>query len=264
MEFTERHSERAACEYIFQWSAKPHPSADTLAAAATTNATASERTAWRTTPIILPSATGTCTAYTLRREWHRCGRYTSSSLARTCSCHERGTTNTCTTSTHVASRSMGTTWVARTHQERRPRPESTGNRHGLRYNGIGHAEPWVSARARLCCPIWLIMCIASSSLYSTFITPWADSSAAHTVEPDFHLPACYNVQPPPPGPNKAAAFSDETLFFMFYSSPRDALQEIAAQELYVHLAILYAPSPITITVLDIIAIGATIRRCVSG
>lgn len=72
-----------------------------------------------------------------------------------------------------------------------------------------------------------------SSLYSTFITPWADSSAAHTVEPDFHLPACYNVQPPPPGPNKAAAFSDETLFFMFYSSPRDALQEIAAQELYV-------------------------------
>ncbi|KAI0326233.1 hypothetical protein GY45DRAFT_1382256 [Cubamyces sp. BRFM 1775] len=70
------------------------------------------------------------------------------------------------------------------------------------------------------------------SLYSTFITPWADSSAAHTVEPDFHLPACYNVQPPPPGPNKVVAFSDETLFFMFYASPRDALQEIAAQELY--------------------------------
>ncbi|KAI0629976.1 hypothetical protein C8Q77DRAFT_1220129 [Trametes polyzona] len=70
------------------------------------------------------------------------------------------------------------------------------------------------------------------SLYPSFITPWADSSAAHTVEPDFHLPACYNVQPPPPGPSKAAAFSDETLFFMFYASPRDALQEIAAQELY--------------------------------
>lgn len=70
------------------------------------------------------------------------------------------------------------------------------------------------------------------NLYSTFITPWADSSAAHTVEPDFHLPGCYNVQPPAPGPGKAAAFSDETLFFMFYSSPRDALQEIASQELY--------------------------------
>jgi CCR4-NOT transcription complex subunit 2 len=72
----------------------------------------------------------------------------------------------------------------------------------------------------------------SGNLYSTFITPWADQSAAHTVEPDFHLPACYNVQTPAPGPGKAAAFSDETLFFMFYSSPRDALQEVAAQELF--------------------------------
>jgi len=72
------------------------------------------------------------------------------------------------------------------------------------------------------------------NLYPTCITAWADQSAAHTVEPDYHLPGCYSVQPPPPGPNKAAAFSDETLFFMFYSSPRDALQEIAAQELFVH------------------------------
>ncbi|KAI0315595.1 hypothetical protein OF83DRAFT_1164717 [Amylostereum chailletii] len=70
------------------------------------------------------------------------------------------------------------------------------------------------------------------NLYSTFITPWADSSAAHSVEPDFTLPECYDVQPPPPGPSKAASFSDETLFFMFYSAPRDALQEVAAQELY--------------------------------
>ncbi|KAF9068589.1 hypothetical protein BDP27DRAFT_1392687 [Rhodocollybia butyracea] len=72
----------------------------------------------------------------------------------------------------------------------------------------------------------------AGNLYSTFITPWADQSAAHTVEPDFHLPACYNVQAPPPGPSKVTAFSDETLFFMFYSTPRDALQEIAAQELF--------------------------------
>lgn len=78
---------------------------------------------------------------------------------------------------------------------------------------------------------YLIPNFPRRNLFSAFITPWADSSAAHTVEPDFHLPGCYNVQPPPPGPGKAAAFSDETLFFMFYSSPRDALQEIAAQEL---------------------------------
>jgi CCR4-NOT transcription complex subunit 2 len=69
------------------------------------------------------------------------------------------------------------------------------------------------------------------NLYSNFITPWSVSTAAASVEPEFHLPACSNVQPPPPGPTKAAAFSDETLFFMFYSSPQDALQEVAAQEL---------------------------------
>ncbi|KAF8685483.1 NOT2 / NOT3 / NOT5 family [Rhizoctonia solani] len=69
-------------------------------------------------------------------------------------------------------------------------------------------------------------------LYPSFITPWSDASAALTVEPDYHLPACYNVQPPPPAQAKANAFSDETLFFMFYSSPRDVLQEMASQELY--------------------------------
>lgn len=75
------------------------------------------------------------------------------------------------------------------------------------------------------------VCILYRNLYSTFITPWSDSSAAHAVEPDFVIPTCYNVNPPPPGPSKANAFSDETLFFMFYASPRDALQEVAAQEL---------------------------------
>ncbi|PPQ66384.1 hypothetical protein CVT24_007213 [Panaeolus cyanescens] len=73
----------------------------------------------------------------------------------------------------------------------------------------------------------------SGNLYSSFITPWADQSAARSVEPEFHLPACYlSVQAPAPGPAKAIMFSDETLFFMFYSSPRDALQEVAAQELW--------------------------------
>ena len=52
------------------------------------------------------------------------------------------------------------------------------------------------------------------------------------VEPDFHLPSCYNVQPPPPAQNKMSGFSDETLFFIFYSTPRDVLQEVAALELH--------------------------------
>lgn len=52
------------------------------------------------------------------------------------------------------------------------------------------------------------------------------------LEPDFHLPSCYNVHPPPPAQSKINSFADETLFFIFYATPRDALQEVAAQELY--------------------------------
>lgn len=71
-----------------------------------------------------------------------------------------------------------------------------------------------------------------SNLYSTFITPWSDSKAASAlnIEPEFHLPSCYNVQPPP-AQSKIGNFSDETLFFIFYSQPRDAMQEMAAHEL---------------------------------
>ncbi|ORY76947.1 hypothetical protein BCR35DRAFT_305711 [Leucosporidium creatinivorum] len=76
---------------------------------------------------------------------------------------------------------------------------------------------------------------ATDNLYSTFITPWSDSKAASAlnIEPEFHLPSCYNVQPPP-AQTKIGNFSDETLFFIFYSQPRDAMQEMAAHELYKH------------------------------
>lgn len=82
----------------------------------------------------------------------------------------------------------------------------------------------------------------NSNLYSTFITPWSDSKTASAlhIEPEFHLPSCYNVQPPPAG-SKIGNFSDETLFFIFYSQPRDAMQEMAAHELFV-LVFLLPPS----------------------
>lgn len=76
---------------------------------------------------------------------------------------------------------------------------------------------------------------ATENLYSTFITPWCDSKAflQLNIEPEFVLPSCYNVQPPP-AQTKIGNFSDETLFFIFYSQPRDAMQEMAAHELYKH------------------------------
>lgn len=72
------------------------------------------------------------------------------------------------------------------------------------------------------------------ALSSSFVTPWSQDPALASlqVEPAYQLPSCYNVQPPPPAQTKIASFSDETLFFIFYSTPRDVLQEAAAQELY--------------------------------
>ena len=75
---------------------------------------------------------------------------------------------------------------------------------------------------------------ATESLHPSFVTPWSQDPALASmqVEPAYQLPNCYNVQPPPPAQTKMASFSDETLFFIFYSTPRDVLQEVAAQELY--------------------------------
>ncbi|WFD29735.1 transcriptional regulator [Malassezia sp. CBS 17886] len=75
---------------------------------------------------------------------------------------------------------------------------------------------------------------SGDALSAAFVTPWSQDTALASVqvEPSFQLPPCYNVQPPPPAQTKVASVSDETLFFIFYSTPRDVLQEVAAQELY--------------------------------
>ncbi|ORZ37190.1 hypothetical protein BCR44DRAFT_1479461 [Catenaria anguillulae PL171] len=60
----------------------------------------------------------------------------------------------------------------------------------------------------------------------------------NSADPEYHLPACYSVQLPPTAAGakgiaaKLASFSDETLFYLFYAQPRDAAQELAAQELW--------------------------------
>jgi len=72
---------------------------------------------------------------------------------------------------------------------------------------------------------------SSDSLYSAFISPFADIPQKR--EPEYYLPPCYYMQPPmQPPSSKLSLFSEETLFYIFYSLPRDALQVAAAQELY--------------------------------
>lgn len=64
----------------------------------------------------------------------------------------------------------------------------------------------------------------------SFASPWAETSRFRP-DPAFKLPACYNIPSAGPQQQKVQSFSDETLFYIFYTMPRDAMQEAAAVEL---------------------------------
>jgi len=68
-------------------------------------------------------------------------------------------------------------------------------------------------------------------LYASFSSPFAEGPSRR--EPDYYLPACYYTQPPmQPAAMKMPMFSEETLLYIFYSMPKDALQLHAAAELH--------------------------------
>jgi len=71
---------------------------------------------------------------------------------------------------------------------------------------------------------------SAECLYSTFASPWAE--APTTREPQFSLPMCYYMQPPPLKTSHLSKFQLETLFYIFYAMPKDVLQAYSAQELY--------------------------------
>jgi CCR4-NOT transcription complex subunit 2 len=79
------------------------------------------------------------------------------------------------------------------------------------------------------------------ALHPSFTSPWTDAqqparvaSGVATGGPsEYALPPCYLVQAPmQPASLKIHLFSDDTLFYIFYSHPRDYLQMLAAHELY--------------------------------
>jgi len=70
-------------------------------------------------------------------------------------------------------------------------------------------------------------------LYNTFASPWAEGPSSAKREPEFYIPMCYYMQTPVHSPVlKMTLFSEETLFYIFYSMPRDSLQASASAELY--------------------------------
>ncbi|XP_058091783.1 probable NOT transcription complex subunit VIP2 isoform X2 [Magnolia sinica] len=71
---------------------------------------------------------------------------------------------------------------------------------------------------------------STDNLHKTFGSPWSDEPAKG--EPEYVVPECYYAkQPPPLHPRYFSKFQPETLFYIFYSMPKDEAQLYAANEL---------------------------------
>ena len=79
--------------------------------------------------------------------------------------------------------------------------------------------------------IGILLTITNRPLHPSFASPFVSSMSAVPLEQDFSLPSCYNVANIQPLQSRIPSFSDETLFYIFYSMPRDIMQELAAEEL---------------------------------
>ncbi|MED6158514.1 putative NOT transcription complex subunit vip2 [Stylosanthes scabra] len=72
---------------------------------------------------------------------------------------------------------------------------------------------------------------SSENLHKTFGSPWSDEPAKG--DPEFTVPQCYYAkQPPALHQGYFSKFSVETLFYIFYSMPKDEAQLYAANELH--------------------------------
>ncbi|KAK6935943.1 NOT2/NOT3/NOT5, C-terminal [Dillenia turbinata] len=72
---------------------------------------------------------------------------------------------------------------------------------------------------------------SAENLHKTFGSPWSDEPAKG--DPEFTVPQCYYAKPPPPlHKGFFSKFQVETLFYIFYSIPKDEAQLYAANELY--------------------------------
>lgn len=75
--------------------------------------------------------------------------------------------------------------------------------------------------------------LEGSEILKNLASPWQETSRSE-VEPHFSFDESIlqkNMPPPEPCDTKILSFMDETLFYIFYTKPRDTLQEYAAREL---------------------------------
>ncbi|KAL2417880.1 hypothetical protein ABEF95_004741 [Exophiala dermatitidis] len=70
-------------------------------------------------------------------------------------------------------------------------------------------------------------------LLTTYPGPWAEANAQplRPLDSEYSIPDCYTVKKIAPLASRINGFMDETLFFIFYTMPRDYTQMLVAQEL---------------------------------
>lgn len=119
-------------------------------------------------------------------------------------------------------------------QQRKPIPADHKERYGL--NGLlgvirmENNDQTTVAIGNDLTTMGLNMNPSAIPLSKSFGSPWTETSV-HKPTPEYSLPSCYNVPSAPPQQTKIQSFTDETLFFIFYTMPRDSMQEAVAVEL---------------------------------
>ncbi|XP_047310682.1 probable NOT transcription complex subunit VIP2 [Impatiens glandulifera] len=71
---------------------------------------------------------------------------------------------------------------------------------------------------------------SSENLHKTFGSPWVDEPVKG--DPEFNVPQCYYAKQPPPFNSYFVKIPLDSLFYIFYSMPKDEAQLYAANELY--------------------------------
>ena len=73
---------------------------------------------------------------------------------------------------------------------------------------------------------------SSEPMHLSWTSPfYPNASPTRPLETDYTLPDCYNVANVTPLRDRISGFTEETLFYIFYSMPRDLMQVLVAEEL---------------------------------
>ena len=73
---------------------------------------------------------------------------------------------------------------------------------------------------------------SSEPMHLSWTTPFTPNAApSRPLETDYTLPDCYTVANVTPLRERISGFTEETLFYIFYSMPRDLMQVLVAEEL---------------------------------